>query len=580
MAVPPTPDSPASRPVSAGPVAAGPGPGPVAAGHVGGTLLVALAAGFGAYAIGRLTVADSSVTPPTKLTTESPATLPPASPADEAARELGWSLRVGDDCFASTLMRPRPDQLTARLSDCIDSLPTSVATAPELAQILDEWSAIERRRGDAALVARLDERASAVDPDPIRLRVRAAAAAGDLVALRALAAESLAAAWPAATELLLARSLDGVGLADAALRVLDRSLEARPDDFNAQIAAAELLARQPPEGVVRARERVAGARALRPESRRALLLEAELVLRTPDDASEAIALLQAAERQAPEDAEIACALGVALLRGRYFDEARGRFERALKLEPTLARAAAGVAQAWFGLEEYPRAIGSCERSLKIGDNPDARDLLATACYEMKNPKRAFEALDRAIAAWPDDAAIVDHHAASLAMRGQYAEAIAGLRRAVQFEPWSAEFVNDLAWELVNGGDPAQRRPGQGLELAERACAIEPGNSWHENTRGVACYRVGEFDRAVEVLEAACELPRGGGAFDHYFLAMACHQLGAIESALDHFNEADLLTDPRDAEMVRARAEASALLGLSDEAAGAGDGGSQTEPRDG
>lgn len=402
------------------------------------------------------------------------------------------------------------------------------------------------------------------DSDPRRGAIRAAVAAVDPAALRALAFAAFDAGWSGETELLLARAAAALGLDDVALRVVERRLAAAPDDFAAHLLAAERLARDPPTGLVRARDHAAAARALDPLSRRALLTLAEFELRSAEGAPATVAVLQAATAAQPAVAQLECALGVALLGARFFDEARGRFERAVELEPGMACAVAGVAATWLGLEEHYRAIGASRRSLEIADNPEAHDMLATVYLDAGNRERAWRTLDEGIAAWPDDAALLDHHSASLGLRGRPAEALHGLKRAVQLEPWNPEFLNDYAWELVNSADPALRRPGQGLELAQRVCGIEPGNAWYVNTLGVAWYRSDELARAVEVLDAACELPRGGGPFDHYFLAMAHQRLGDAAAAVAHFDEASLLHDRRDPEMKRVRLEARALLGLTEE----------------
>jgi tetratricopeptide (TPR) repeat protein len=534
-----------------------------------GLLLVAAASGFGAYSLTRVARGGSSAGRAGTPGSKGPMTVasPPAVPMPYGrplAQELLAARRTGDDAFAPTLQRPRRDLTHAALAAWAAALPAGIADDAALRPLIDEWALLARSRGDASTEAELAARLARSDADPIRSAIRAAVAQIDPAAMRALAFQSFDAGWPGETDLLLARSAAALGIDDLALRTIERRLVAAPDDFAANLLAAELLARDPPAGLIRARDQAAVARALDPQSRRALLVAAELELRTADGAPQAVALLQAAVRAQPDVAALECATGVALLAARFFDEARGRLERAVELDPTLARAVAGVAAAWFGVEEYYRAIGACRRSLEIADNPEARDLLATIYLDTRNRERAWTALDEAIAAWPEDAAILDHHSASLGLRGRPAEGLAGLKRAVHLEPWNPEFLNDYAWELVNSADPALRRPGQGLEIAQRVCAIDPGNSWYVNTLGVAWYRSDEPARAVEVLDAACDLPRGGGPFDHYFLAMAHQRLGDGATAGAHFEEALLLHDRRDPEMERVREEARTLLALPDE----------------
>jgi len=520
----------------------------------GGTLLVALASGLGAWSLARLkTAAERDAAHGVRAHAAAPS--PPATPSAQSA------LLAFDELFAPTLQRPRPDLVVRRLREWRDALPAALAADPALAPAWDEWAAFERRCGHADAAHEAEERARHVDRDPARTRIRDANGARDPAALRALALESWDAAWPSETVRLLGAALLEQQLDDAALRLFERHLAARPDDFPVRVAAAEALRRDAPDGWPRARELLAGARALRPASKRALLDEIELLLAADELASASIDRLQSAERRAPDDAEIVAALGIVLARGRFHAEARGKLERSLALDPSLARAAAAIGGTWLEEEEHYRAIGACQRSLEIADNPDARDMLATVYLDSNADERAWKALDEAIAKWPDDAAIVDHQAASLAPRGRHAEAIAGLRRAVAMEPWNPEFMNDLAWELVNCGDPSKRLPAEGLKLSQRACSIEPRNAWWANTLGVAYYRIGDFSRAIELLEAAGDLPRGGGPFDHFFLAMAYGRIGNGAAARSHFDEGVALCDPKDEEMARAREEARTLLGL-------------------
>lgn len=526
--------------------------------------LVAAVSGVGAFALGRLVRAPLAPAPEA-----APEAAPIAAPiaASEAA-PLRAALDACDDALASVERWPRPARRLARLQAARAALPEAVRRAPPLALPLDLAAPLARLAGDGAAAQALVEEAVALDPEPLRVGLRRAA--GDRTALRRAAAASFDAEWPVATVQLLAALLEEVGERDAAVRLLDRAIDRFPQEVALRCSAAELRLDGDPDGHPRARELLAGALALRPTAQRALFLELHLLL-TADAPSSAIALLQAAERRLPEVADVALALGFALLRGRYFQEARGRFERALELDPQRALAAAAIGSSFIEEEETYQAIGALQRALLLDDEPYAHDELARAYWESGNRERGDAVLDAAIERHGDHPLLRDHHAASLGARGRHAEAIAGLREAFRRAPFVAEVVNDLAWELATSGDPTLRRPGEALRLAERACAIEPESAWYRNTLGVACYRVGDFARALEVLEQAVELPRGGGPLDHLFLAMARAQLGDREGALREFADAEAVVERRDGEYRRLRAEAAALLGveLPEEPAGEG-----------
>jgi tetratricopeptide (TPR) repeat protein len=83
---------------------------------------------------------------------------------------------------------------------------------------------------------------------------------------------------------------------------------------------------------------------------------------------------------------------------------------------------------------------------------------------------------------------------------------------------------------------------------------------------VAHYRNGEWQAAVEALTKSTQLRQSGDATDFFFLAMARWQLGDKEQAREWYDKAVAWMDkhdPRDAELLRFRAEAVALLGIPD-----------------
>ena len=60
-------------------------------------------------------------------------------------------------------------------------------------------------------------------------------------------------------------------------------------------------------------------------------------------------------------------------------------------------------------------------------------------------------------------------------------------------------LNNLAWELVKlpGGEMSGYR--KALRYSEEACQLEPENGDFLNTLGVAYYRVGNYEKALDVL---------------------------------------------------------------------------------
>ena len=106
-----------------------------------------------------------------------------------------------------------------------------------------------------------------------------------------------------------------------------------------------------------------------------------------------------------------------------------------------------------------------------------------------------------------------------------------------------------------------------LRYSEEACQLEPENGDFLNTLGVAYYRVGNYEKALDVLVRSDKInalkDNGSRPTDLAFLAMAHEQLGHAQEA-----EAKLrllrerMKDPRSAQDAQAQGflnEAEALV---------------------
>jgi eukaryotic-like serine/threonine-protein kinase len=127
--------------------------------------------------------------------------------------------------------------------------------------------------------------------------------------------------------------------------------------------------------------------------------------------------------------------------------------------------------------------------------------------------------------------------------------------------WQLAMVD---WQLNTAPDPKFRNPDFAVELAREAVRLNPvGDHW--NTLGVAHYRAGQLKAAVTALEQSMKLRKGGDSFDWFFLAMSYWKLGDKGEARRWYEKAVAWMSekqPQDGELVRFRAEASALLGVA------------------
>jgi tetratricopeptide (TPR) repeat protein len=158
-------------------------------------------------------------------------------------------------------------------------------------------------------------------------------------------------------------------------------------------------------------------------------------------------------------------------------------------------------------------------------------------------------------------------------QGKLAEAMTISRHVFELSPKSPEANNRLAWTLASCPDPKLSDPLQAVELAKKAAEAEPQIANYWNTLGVAKYRAGQWQAAIESLEKSIELVAGediqagatGESWNAFFIAMAHQQLGHHDEALQWYDRAVAWMEkyePHHRELLRFRAEAAELLGIT------------------
>ena len=104
----------------------------------------------------------------------------------------------------------------------------------------------------------------------------------------------------------------------------------------------------------------------------------------------------------------------------------------------------------------------------------------------------------------------------------------------QTYPENPRALNELAWQIVKlpGGEISDYR--KALRYSEEACELEPENGDFLSTLGVAYYRVGNYEKALDVLSRSDKInalkDNGSRPTDLAFLAMAHQQLGHAKEA--------------------------------------------------
>jgi serine/threonine protein kinase/Flp pilus assembly protein TadD len=252
-----------------------------------------------------------------------------------------------------------------------------------------------------------------------------------------------------------------------------------------------------------------------------------------------------------------------------------------------------VAAVRKALELYPRMPGAhycLGRALQEGkgDRDGAIAAFRKTTELDPNDWEGHWALAEAVRAKGDlEAAIVAYHKAiekgpgiagfwwgrAEAYRGlrQWDKAAADYSKYVELQPKAPAPLNELARLLATCPEAKLRDPARAVRLARKAVEMSPqdGNFW--NTLGVAQYRAGNWQAAIDSLTKAEALHQGGDPVDFFFLAMAHRQLGHQEQSRKRYDQAvqwqenkckALEKDPqRGEELRRFRSEAEEVLEL-------------------
>jgi tetratricopeptide (TPR) repeat protein/serine/threonine protein kinase len=230
--------------------------------------------------------------------------------------------------------------------------------------------------------------------------------------------------------------------------------------------------------------------------------------------------------------------GFAYNRLHQYDEALANANKAIELDPKFARAWNNRGNAYVGLRQYEKAIADYSKAIERDPK------LADVCENRGN-------------------AYINLH--------QYDKAIPDFAKAIELDPKNAGLRNNLAWLLATCPEPKFWDASEAVAQAKKAVELAPREGTLRNTLGVALYRAGEWQAAVEALSKSDELLKGNMlSFNAFFLAMAHWQLGERDKPRQWYDKAVQWMEqnqPNDEELRRFRAEAATLLGIEAKQAG-------------
>lgn len=122
--------------------------------------------------------------------------------------------------------------------------------------------------------------------------------------------------------------------------------------------------------------------------------------------------------------------------------------------------------------------------------------------------------------------------------GRFADALLDGEMAVEADPGSWYYLNNLAWALATCPDQQLRDADRAVELALESIGLYRQNGTAWNTLGVAYFRQEEWRKSHEAFEESMNLRSGGDSFDWFFLAMLEWNDGNPEAAREWMERAN------------------------------------------
>ena len=239
-------------------------------------------------------------------------------------------------------------------------------------------------------------------------------------------------------------------------------------------------------------------------------------------------------------------------------EALPCYDRALALQPDLARAHRGRGAALLALGQPEAAQASFREALRLAPSDDqALNALGVALERLSRPDEARQCFNRAITLNP--ANVDAHHNLSLieAAADRHAEALMHIERALALQPLHPALHTNRGTELLALG-----RPAEAVESFDRAVGSSGAGAAPHHNRGLALASLGRHAEALASFERALALAPEATS-THLWRGKMCLKLGRPAEALASFDPAAQLA-PQQFDVHFQRGVALALLERYDE----------------
>ncbi|HVG17901.1 MAG TPA: FG-GAP-like repeat-containing protein [Blastocatellia bacterium] len=186
-----------------------------------------------------------------------------------------------------------------------------------------------------------------------------------------------------------------------------------------------------------------------------------------------------------EDAYRANNIGVALLEQFKYKEAAEEFQRALKLDPSLAVARVNLSIAFYNAPDLPSALREAKAAVEAaGGSPQAHYMLGLIARAQNRAPDAMAAFRQVLQIDPrDPGANINVGQLHLQQRN-YADAISAFRTALAAEPYNVTAVYNLAIALTRAGqrEEGSRAMQQFQKLRQAGYGTTIGQNYLEQGR--------------------------------------------------------------------------------------------------
>jgi tetratricopeptide (TPR) repeat protein/tRNA A-37 threonylcarbamoyl transferase component Bud32 len=280
------------------------------------------------------------------------------------------------------------------------------------------------------------------------------------------------------------------------------------------------------------------------------------------DVDQAIAEFSGIIDKDPKRAEVWDLRGNCYLRKGQFGKAVDDYSEAIKLQPRTAWYWHERGYAHLVLGKHEKSITDHSTAIEISDQDAGQRVRRGQSYEaLGHLDKAESDYARAVELNPADWNNWYSRGRLHIKLGQQDKADADFAKATELCQ-DAGSLNELAWKFATSADPRARNATLAVELAKKGIELDPKSTLLPNTLGVAYYRAGNWQDAIEWLTKSMEVRKGGDSFDWFFLAMAHWQLGDKDEARKWQAKAVEWMDANKSqhqELLRFRAEAEELM---------------------